>query len=365
MYCDRCGVQNRDGATFCRSCGAVLGPAEDVVETRELPGPPKVPDALRAAVAGRYEIERLLGRGGMGEVYLAREVMLDRLVAIKVLERDARREESVVKRFVQEARIAAKLRHPGIVAIHDIGSSGEIHYFTMDYVPGPTLDDLVSREGPLPAERARAILASVAAAVQHAHRAGVIHRDLKPANVLVDLDGHVFVSDFGLAKNVDGQGITTSGIIVGTPQYLSPERLEGRPATPASDVYALGLLYAFLLTGHHVVTGDSLSSIVGQHMSGTPRSRVQADPALPEPARSLIVAMLDRDPAHRPTSLDDVLARLGSGAPASLSTERILAAPSPAPDSAPAPPPPLSPVRREARARLQNLLDRMPKKPRS
>jgi serine/threonine protein kinase len=328
--------------------------------------PPAVPEPIRAGLADGYDVLRPLGQGGMGVVYLARERALDRLVAVKVMRSDLVGETRSVERFLQEARLAARLRHPNIVSIHAVGSREGIHYFTMDYLEGSTLDRYVRARaggGLAPAE-ARPILVAIARAVGHAHQQGIVHRDLKPGNVMIDQSGHVFVMDFGLAKPRGSGALTTVGAIVGTPQYMSPEQIDGHSASPRSDVYALGLVHFFLLTGDNLVHGESMSSMVTQHLSGSFRARVESDGRVPAAERPIILTMLERDPERRPASMEDVIRALDqAGAP--VRSPLAQGAPSePRPEVAPASPAasPPSPARRQARERIQALLKKLEEK---
>jgi serine/threonine-protein kinase len=350
MYCDSCGTTNRDEARFCRACGGPLA-TPGSLDTEAVPtrvGHPEVPDAVRAALRDGFDVLRPLGQGGMASVYLARERTLDRLVAVKVLREDLATDPRGVARFLQEARVAARLRHPGIVSIHAVGTRHGLHYFTMDYLDGRTLDASVRAESPagLEVARARSILAEVARAVGHAHRHDIVHRDIKPGNVMIDTTGRVFVLDFGLAKPSRSGELTTAGAVIGTPQYMSPEQIEGRPATRRTDVYALGLVYYFLLVGKHLVQGDSLGQMMASHLSGAARARLRSDPRLND--------------ARRPGSMDEVLRLL----------ERPAAAPPAAGERQPsdaevgatgpdASPGRILPSRRETRRRIEGLLDKL------
>ena len=367
MFCDRCGTSNRDRARFCRACGAPLLADDADPDTRELPETPaaRLDAALARALDGKLTLERVLGRGGMGTVYLARDLALDRPVAVKLMHADDTRDERAVARFVREARLAAGLRHPNIVSVHAIGDADGIPYFTMDHIDGETLQDHVRNHGPLTEDGARQAIADVARALAHAHAQGIVHRDLKPGNVMIDGHGHVVVMDFGLAKARTAAELTSSGVVIGTPQYVSPEQLEGQGATERSDIYALGLVYYFLRTGQHLVEGDSITAVVSQHLTGRLRARA-ANHAAMRATPPLLLATLERDPRARPATLDGLLPTLRSTAaagPAAAGPEAALEETRPlASAPAAAAPPPLSPARRVARDRMRALLDKMPKK---
>ncbi len=209
---------------------------------------------------GDYRLLRVLGIGGMGVVYLARQRDLDRLVAIKMIRGGLLATGEEVRRFYTEAQAAARLRHPGIVPVHQFGQADGHHYFSMAYVEGDDLAKIL-RSGPLPAKRAARIVRDVAEAIAHAHQRGVLHRDLKPANVLIDLQDAVHVTDFGLAKHLDGDSsVTGSGRAIGTPHYMAPEQATGHSehATAETDVYALGAVLFAALTGRPPIVGDTV-----------------------------------------------------------------------------------------------------------
>lgn len=297
----------------------------------------------------------------MGVVYLAREISLDRWVAIKVLGAGAE-DPARVERFLSEARLAAKLRHPNIVSIHSVGDADGVRYFVMDFVEGVTLDGYVSHRGGLPLEEARSILVAICRAVGHAHKQGIVHRDLKPGNVMIDTAGHVLVMDFGLAKASSGVGVTAPGVIVGTPAYISPEQLQGRPASPRSDIYAIGLIYYFVLAGHPLIRGESITSAVAQHLSSDLASRVTEEPRVPADTRPLILSMIRRNSSARIGSLDEVVKVLErqSGSEARPPATAPLA---PQGGSSPSEKKPSSgDVRKQARMKMKGLLEKLERK---
>src|SRR5690349_22052461 len=199
---------------------------------------------VRAALAGRYVVERELGRGGMASVYLARDLKHGRHVALKVLGASPG-DAAGTERFLREIRTTARLTHPQILALHDSGEVGGIPFYTMPWVDGESLRDVIAREGALPVERAVHVAECIAGALAYAHGAGVIHRDIKPDNVLVARSGHIWVSDFGLAHAIAGAASTrlSTGVMLGSPHYMSPEQALGRDSiSAATDVYSLGCL---------------------------------------------------------------------------------------------------------------------------
>jgi serine/threonine-protein kinase len=215
-----------------------------------------------------------------------------------------------VERFRREARIAARLRHPRIVSVHEVGTLGGFPYFSMDYIDGSTLRSLVARRGPLQAEDAISIAVEICRAVGHAHAKGVIHRDLKPENVMIDTEGDVFVMDFGLARMNEEHGLTESGIIMGTPFYMSPEQLAGEKLDERSDVYSIGLILHHCLTGTDLFGSEGLTGVMARHASIRLDDVLDSAPALPTNLRDVLKGMLQEDRNMRTRSVKEVLERL-------------------------------------------------------
>ena len=201
----------------------------------------------------------------MGEVYRAHDAVLDRRVAVKVLHRVLSGDAAFVERFRREARAAANLSHPNIVAVHDWGAADGIYYMVMEYVAGQSVRELLNAEGPLAPAQATDVLAQALSALDHAHRQGIVHRDVKPENLMVTRDGLVKVADFGLARAFADAQITEAGTVTGTVQYLSPEQLVGEPADPRTDLYALGIVAFELLTGRLPFSGETPMAIAYKH----------------------------------------------------------------------------------------------------
>jgi len=304
MLCNLCGRDNRDAAKFCDRCGGSL----DATVTRTGVDPEL--DAIRKAFDDRFTVESLLGRGGMGSVFKARELTLDRYVALKIVPDARRHDAKFVDRFRQEARIAARLRHPRIVSVHEVGTLGGFPYFSMDFIEGSTLRSVIARRGPLPAEDAISVTVEICRAVGHAHSKGVIHRDLKPENVMIDTEGDVFVMDFGLARATEEPGLTQSGVIMGTPFYMSPEQLAGEKLDERSDVYSIGLILYHCLTGEDLFAADGLPAILAKHATLATSGIVANHPRIPANLQEVIVSMLEEDRTMRSRSVKEVLERL-------------------------------------------------------
>lgn len=305
--CPRCG-EPLAGAELSGNCPRCLAarllspePA-DAVESAPLP-------VIRRL--GDYELLEEVARGGMGVVFRARQAGLDRIVAIKVL-RDAWLATPIqVKRFQAEAANAAKLKHPNIVVVHEVGEQGGQHFFAMDLIKGSNLAE-VTRDGPLPPRRAAELVAKVAEAVQHAHQQGVLHRDVKPSNVLLDAQGEPHVTDFGLARPMDDESsLTLTGQVLGTPGYMSPEQAKGGGAVgPAADVYGLGALLFHLLTARAPFVGASAAETLTQVLQQEPLSPRLLNPAVPVDLAAVCLKGLRKAPRERYGSAGELAADL-------------------------------------------------------
>ena len=253
-------------------------------------------------IAERYALEERVAVGGMGEVWRARDVVLDRRVAVKVLKAEYAIDPRFLDRFRAEAKHAASLSHPGIASVFDYGEIGEMAFLVMEYVDGEPLSGLLARTGRLPADRTLDLVGQAALALQAAHDAGVVHRDVKPGNLLVRPDGVVKVTDFGIARVVDSAPVTQTGMVVGTAAYLSPEQAAGKPVTPASDVYSLGVVSYECLTGERPFAGDSAVAIAMAHVASPPPPLPKDTPPI---VADLVNRALDKEPDRRPPSAGD------------------------------------------------------------
>lgn len=288
-------------------------------------------------LANRYELVEVVGRGGMGEVWAGRDLRLGRSVAVKLLSPAVASQAGVRERFQEEARSAARLNHPNVVLVLDSGEHEGTPFLVMELLSGRTLADEVA-SGPLDPERVRRVGMDVLAALAASHRAGVLHRDIKPGNVLLTADGMAKVGDFGIAKSAEGLHLTDAGMIVGTAAYLAPERIAGHPATPQSDLYAVGVVLYEALTGTKPFEADtpvSLLRAVGAH-DIMPLAEVR--PGLDPSLVATVERAMAKDPANRFSSAEAMAAALqgdhAAGAPgpptvpnAILSPTEVLATP--------------------------------------
>jgi len=268
-------------------------------------------EALRAATLGHYDVLGELGRGGMATVYLAHDIALDRKVAIKVMSPMLSLGDGV-ERFRREARTSASLSHPNIIPIYTVRHSDRLLYFVMKFVEGRSLDSIIAELGQLPVPMVQAILGQAASAFGYAHRRGVVHRDIKPGNILIDEEGWAVITDFGIAKVAQAPQLTSTGLSVGTPTYMSPEQVEGKGVTGASDQYSLGVVAYEMLTGRPPFIGGGMMSTMFAHVHEDPEPLEQLRPDCPEGLRSAVMRMLAKDVGDRWPSIEDIIAVIGS-----------------------------------------------------
>ncbi|MGH9151457.1 MAG: serine/threonine-protein kinase, partial [Acidimicrobiales bacterium] len=246
---------------------------------------------------GRYRLGPLLGRGGMAEVYEGHDERLDRPVAVKVLRAEMAADPGVRERFEVEGRSAARLAHPNVVAVFDTGEEQGTPYLVMERLPGDTLADRMA-DGPVDQEWLRAVAADVLAALGAAHAAGLVHRDVKPGNILMAADGRAKVADFGIAKSLEVAGdLTGTGLLVGTPAYLAPERLDGRPATERSDLYSLGVVLYEALAGAKPFTAETPLAMAGAVLNDVPAPLAELRPGVAPDLAAAVERAMARDPA--------------------------------------------------------------------
>src|SRR6201989_2440820 len=282
-----------------------------------------VSDTLIGSVFdGRYRIERKLGAGGMADVYLAEDQELGRRVAIKILNDRHAADDSFIERFRREAKNAAGLSHPNIVSIYDRGEAEGTYYIAMEYLDGRSLKELIVARGPAPVNVAIDYARQILAAIRFAHRPGIVHRDIKPHNVLVDGEGRLKVTDFGIARAGTSQ-MTEAGSIIGTAQYLSPEQARGGEVDQRSDLYSLGVVLYELLTGKTPFEGDTPVEIAMKHLSNTPTPPSELRQDIPPELDMVVLRALAKDPDSRYQSADEMegdLDRVARGLPVAAAT---------------------------------------------
>ena len=267
------------------------------------------------AINGRYVTSRLLGGGGMAQVFLARDEVLERDVAVKVLREQYAEDGGFVERFRREALSVASLSHPNIVQVYDRGVSEYGRYFiAMEYVPGGTLMERIERDGPLPPDAALDVAVQVADALGAAHERGLIHRDVKPQNVLVSASGDVKVADFGIARAAAADVLSATSVVLGTARYMSPEQAMGEPVGPASDLYSLGVVLYEMLTGEVPFEADTPVAVSMKHVNEPPSAPKGIRGEIPEEVNAVVLRLLAKDPGARYASAAALVADLGRAA---------------------------------------------------
>src|SRR5882724_5935535 len=263
-------------------------------------------------LAQRYEILQILGEGGMGAVYKAKDRELDRLVALKVIRQELAGNPDILQRFKQEIFLASKVTDRNIIRIYDLGDADGVKFITMEYVEGEDLGTLLRREGKLPVKDAIAVMRQILSGLQCAHREGIVHRDLKPGNIMRDSQGRVVVMDFGLARTVGGGGMTQTGLMIGTLEYMSPEQAQAKDLDARSDIFAVGLIFYEVLTGKMPYKAESAVASLLKRTQERANPISNLDGTVPRALSDLVSKCLERDPKSRYQSSAEVLSDLAN-----------------------------------------------------
>ena len=319
MKCARCGADNSGSQRFCGECGTKLTqPRESpTAQTAEI----QTPDSeLRTGTtfAGRYQVIEELGKGGMGRVYKVLDTRINEKIALKLIRRDLCPDKETVERFSNELKFARKIRHKNVCQMFDLGESEGTHYITMEYVSGEDLKAMIRMSGQLGIATAIAVARQVAEGLEEAHKLGIVHRDLKPQNIMIDREGKARIMDFGIARSLKGQGITRAGTIIGTPEYMSPEQVEGRDVDQRSDIYSLGVILYEMLTGRVPFDGDSPFTVGMKIRSEIPRDPKEFNRQIPPDLSRLVLKCIEKDRQARyqdAREVDEELEKIEKGIP--------------------------------------------------
>ncbi|MDH7512234.1 MAG: protein kinase [Clostridiales bacterium] len=330
MKCPKCGLDNPEDTLFCGRCGAklkikqeqdwVISPDSrtETMQTllREL--------TTGSLFAGRYQIIEELGRGGMGKVYKALDTELNEKIAIKLLKPEVSADSEAIERFRNELKTARQISHKNICRMYHLTKEEGTYFITMEYVPGEDLKRLIRKIGQMPVGRTISIAKQVCEGLIEAHNLGVVHRDLKPQNIMVDEGGNVRIMDFGIARSLMTKGITGAGVMIGTPEYMSPEQVEGKPVDQHSDIYSLGVILYEMVTGRVPFEGDTPFTIGVKHKSELPRDPRELNPQVPDDLSALILRCLAKNKESRYQNAGELLAeltRIEAGLP---TTEKVV-----------------------------------------
>jgi serine/threonine protein kinase len=308
MQCPRCANEVVQGAKFCLECGTSL--ADPGADTMYMDQDESliVLRSLQRSLAGEFAVEREIGRGAMAIVYKATENELNRTVALKVLPPSAPVSRQVAERFKREARLAASLDHPNIIPVYRVGQAGSTHFIAMKYVDGRGLDEILESQGPLPIPVVLHVMRAAIAALAYAHRQGIVHRDVKGGNIMVDRDGRVMVTDFGIARAMEDASLTATGSVVGTPFYMSPEQCAARRIGPQSDQYSIGVVAFQMLTGFVPFNAETLPGIMHHHFYSPVPDLSASRRGVPPALMTIINRALSKKADHRYPTTDAMLA---------------------------------------------------------
>lgn len=325
MKCPKCRSENPADSSFCSKCGSPLISAEKILDshtkTMEMPSS----ELVRGSVfAGRFEVIEKLGKGGMGVVYRVFDKKVEEDVALKLLNPEVSSDKTTIARFRNELKLARKISHKNVCRMFDLNEEGDTQYITMEYVPGEDLKSSVSRIGHLSVGKAVSVAKQVCEGLKEAHQLGVVHRDLKPQNIMIDKEGNVRIMDFGIARSLKKKGITGTGLIIGTPEYMSPEQAEMQEVDPRSDVYSLGVILYEMVTGRVPFEGETPLSVAMKHKSEEALDPRKVNAQIPEGLSRVILKCLEKKKEDRYQDADELLSELYRVEKGLPTTERIV-----------------------------------------
>jgi serine/threonine protein kinase len=308
--CPECNFDNTSDSKFCKECGTPLSPSEKIpsrTETLETP----IKELTRGATfAGRYEIIEELGQGGMGKVYRVEDNKIKAEIALKLIRPDISVDKKTIERFGNELKTTRMISQRHVCRMFDIGEDKGTYFITMEYVPGEDLKSLIRMSKRLEVGTAISIARQVCDGLAEAQRFGVVHRDLKPSNIMIDKDENARIMDFGIARSLQAKGITGTGVIIGTPEYMSPEQAETMAMDQRSDIYSLGVILYEMVTGSVPFEGDTALSIVMKHRTEEPKDPRKVNPLVPESFGRLILKCLEKKPERRYDSVQEIAREL-------------------------------------------------------
>jgi len=300
MKCPKCYFENPDDTLYCGKCGArLLGSGIGSASPTETLQAPKKELTTGSTFVSRYQVIEEVGRGGMGKVYKVFDKEIEEKVALKLLKPEIALDEETIKRFRNEIRVARKIVHKNVCRMYDLGQAEGTYFITMEFVEGEDLKSLIRRIGQLPVGKSLSIAKQVGEGLVEAHRLGIVHRDLKPQNIMIDKEGNARIMDFGIARSLKTKGITGGEMLIGTPQYMSPEQVEGKGADERSDLYALGVILYEMVTGRLPFEGDTALSVALKHKTETPKDPREFNGQIPETLSQLILRCMEKDKDKR------------------------------------------------------------------
>ncbi len=320
MRCPKCHSDNPETAAFCSDCGTNLTSPKEIRVTETLETP-KEELTTGSTFAGRYQIIEELGKGGMGNVYKVLDKEVNAKIALKLIKPEIAADKKTIERFRNELKTARDISHKNICRMYDLNKEGDSYYITMEYVEGQDLKSLIRQTGQLALPTTFSIAKQVCEGLSEAHKLGTVHRDLKPSNIMVDKEGKTRIMDFGIARSLKAKGITGTGVMIGTPEYMSPEQVDGKEVDQRSDIYSLGVILFEMLTGRVPFGGDTSLSIAVKHKSKSPPDPENINPQIPKNLSHIILKCMKKDKAHRYQKIEELYSDL-MGVEEELSTTR-------------------------------------------
>jgi len=319
MECPKCHFDNPADSKYCKECGTKVSPA--VTETMEAP---REELTTGSTFAERYQIIEELGKGGMGKVYKANDADIKEKVAIKLIKPEISTDKKTIERFQNELKFARKIRHKNVCQMYDLNKEEGTYYITMEYVSGEDLKSFIRRSGQLAIGTTIRVAKQICEGLSAAHRLGVVHRDLKPSNIMIDKEGNVRIMDFGIARSLETKGLTGPGVMIGTPEYMSPEQVEGKETDQRSDIYSLGIILYEMLTGRVPFEGDTPFTVGVKHKSERPKDPKELNAQIPEDLNRVILRCLEKDREKRYQGAGEVSSELSKTEEGIPTTERIV-----------------------------------------
>jgi serine/threonine protein kinase/Tfp pilus assembly protein PilF len=321
--CPNCQYENPEDTVYCGKCATPLKSSEqiDVTETIEAP---KEELTTGSTFAGRYQIIEEIGKGGMGRVYKVEDTKIKEKIALKLIKPEIAKDKKTIERFSNELRLARKIRHKNVCQMFDLGEEKGTQFITMEYVSGEDLRSSIRRFGQLPIGKSISIANQICEGLAEAHRQGVVHRDLKSNNIMIDKQGDVRIMDFGIARSLEAKGITGAGVMIGTPEYMSPEQVEGKETDQRSDIYSLGIILYEMVTGRVPFEGDTPFTVGVKQKSETPQNPKDINSQIPDDLNNVILRCLEKEKEKRYQSVGEVRSELSNIEKGIPTAERIV-----------------------------------------